>query len=98
VLLILGWLYAAQCPRRVLADLRDPVLAPFVAVPAITAMMLAAALASVDFAAGRALVVIFLAVTVGVGGWLPGGSSAILTRHRCTRAITCRPSPAAWWA
>jgi len=72
VLLILGWLYAAQGPRRVLADLRDPVLAPFVAVPAITAMMLAAALASVAFAAGRALVVIFLAVTVGVGGWLAG--------------------------
>ncbi len=72
MLLILGWLYAAQGPRRVLADLRDPVLAPFVAVPAITAMMLAAALASVAFAAGRALVVIFLAVTVGVGGWLVG--------------------------
>lgn len=72
VLVILGWLYAAQGPRRVLADLRHPVLAPFVAVPAITAMMLAAALASVAFAAGRALVVIFLAVTVGVGGWLVG--------------------------
>jgi hypothetical protein len=72
VLLILGWLYAAQGPRRVLADLRHPVLAPFVAVPAITAMMLAAALASVAFAAGRALVVIFLAVTVGLGAWLVG--------------------------
>jgi tellurite resistance protein len=72
VLLILGWLYAAQGPRRVLADLRHPVLAPFVAVPAITAMMLAAALASVAFAAGRALVVIFLAVTVGLGAWLAG--------------------------
>jgi hypothetical protein len=41
-------------------------------VPAITAMMLAAALASVAFAAGRALVVIFLAVTVGLGAWLVG--------------------------
>jgi tellurite resistance protein len=56
----------------VLADLRDPVLAPFVAVPAIAAMMLAAALASVTFTAGRVLVVIFLAVTIGVGGWLGG--------------------------
>jgi hypothetical protein len=37
VLLILGALYAAQGPRRVLADLRDPVQAPFVAVPTITA-------------------------------------------------------------
>jgi hypothetical protein len=41
-------------------------------VPAITAMMLAAALARVAFAAGRALVVIFLAVTVGLGAWLVG--------------------------
>ena len=72
VLLLLGWLYAAQGARRVLADLRDPVQAPFVAVPAITAMMLGAALASVSFAAGRALVVIFLAVTICVGGWLGG--------------------------
>src|SRR5579864_5998934 len=37
VLLILGALYAARGPRSVLADLRDPVQAPFVAVPAITA-------------------------------------------------------------
>ncbi len=72
VLLLLGWLYAAQGPRRVLADLRDPVQAPFLAVPAITAMMLAAALASVSFAAGRALLVIFLAVTIAVAGWLGG--------------------------
>jgi tellurite resistance protein len=72
VLLVLGSIYAAQGPRRVLADLRDPVQAPFVAVPSITAMMLAAALASVAFTAGRALVVIFLAVTIGVGGWLAG--------------------------
>jgi tellurite resistance protein len=72
VLLILGALYAAQGPRRVLADLRDPVQAPFVAVPTITAMMLAAALASVAFAVGRVLVVIFLAVTIGIAGWLAG--------------------------
>jgi len=72
VLLVLGCLYAAQGPRRVLADLRDPVLSPFVAVPAITAMMLAAALASDAFTAGRVLVVIFLAVTIVIGGWLGG--------------------------
>lgn len=72
MLLIVGWLYAAQGLRRVAADLRDPVQAPFVAVPGITAMMLAAALASVAFAAGRALVVIFLAATVIVAGWLTG--------------------------
>jgi tellurite resistance protein len=72
VLLILGALYVAQGPRRIQADLRDPVQAPFVAVPAITAMMLGAALASVAFAAGRVLVVIFLVVTIGIAGWLAG--------------------------
>jgi tellurite resistance protein len=72
VLLVLGSLYAAQGPRRVVSDLRDPVQAPFVAVPSITAMMLAVALAGVAFTAGRALVVIFFAVTIGVGGWLGG--------------------------
>jgi tellurite resistance protein len=72
VLLVLGCLYAAQGPRRMLADLRDPVQAPFLAVPSIIAMMLAAALASVSFAAGRALVVIFLAVTIAVAAWLGG--------------------------
>jgi tellurite resistance protein len=72
VLLVVGWLYAAQGPRRMLADARDPVQAPFLAVPAITAMMLAAALASVSFAAGRVLVVIFLAVTIAAAGWLGG--------------------------
>jgi tellurite resistance protein len=72
VLLVLGCLYVAQGPRRVLADVRDPVQSPFLAVPAIIAMMLGAALASVSFAAGRALVVIFLAITVAVAGWLGG--------------------------
>ena len=72
MLLILGGLYALQGPRQLLADLRDPVQAPFVTLPAITAMMLGAALASESFAAGRALVVIFLAVTIAAGGWLAG--------------------------
>jgi tellurite resistance protein len=72
VLLVVGALYAAQGPRRMLADTRDPVMAPFLAVPSITAMMLGAALASVSFAAGRILVVIFLAVTIVVAGWLGG--------------------------
>jgi tellurite resistance protein len=72
VLLVLGSLYAAQGPRRILSDLRDPVQAPFVAVPSITAMMLAAALASVASTAGRTLVVVFFAVTTVVGAWLGG--------------------------
>jgi tellurite resistance protein len=72
VLLLVGWRYAAQGLRRMAADLRDPIQAPFLAMPAITGMMLGAALASVSFAAGRVLVVVFLAVTIGVGGWLGG--------------------------
>jgi len=50
--------------QRILGDLRDPVLAPFVAVAAIPAMILAAAFATVAFAAGRVAAVIFLAVTI----------------------------------
>jgi tellurite resistance protein len=71
-LLVLGGLYAMQGPRQVLADLRDPVQAPFVVVASLTAMILAAALARHSFTAGRTLVVIFLAVTIGGAGWLIG--------------------------
>ena len=39
---------------------------------AIPAMILATALATVAFAAGRVAAVIFLAVTIAVGGWLTG--------------------------
>lgn len=64
--------YAAQGPRRMLADLRDPVLTPFASLAAITPMILAAALATAAFTAGRILVIIFLAVTIALGGWLTG--------------------------
>ena len=64
--------YLAQGPRIILADLRDPVLSPFVSAPALTAMILAAALAKEVFTAGRVLVIVFLAITVGIGGWLTG--------------------------
>jgi tellurite resistance protein len=64
--------YAAQGPRRMLADLRDPVLTPFSSLAAITPMILAAALATVAPTAGRILVIIFLTVTVALGGWLTG--------------------------
>jgi tellurite resistance protein len=70
LLLITG--YAAQGRGRVLADLRHPVLAPFVSLAVIIPMILASALATVAFAAGRALVIFFLAATVAVGGWLTG--------------------------
>jgi tellurite resistance protein len=64
--------YLAQGPRIVLADLRDPVLSPFVSASALTAMLLSAALARDAFAAGRVLVVVFLVVTIALGGWLTG--------------------------
>jgi len=64
--------YAAQGPRQVLADLRHPVLAPFVSLAVIIPMILASALATVAPAAGRALVIVFLALTIAAGGWLTG--------------------------
>jgi tellurite resistance protein len=70
--LVLVGAYLAQGPAIILADLRDPVLSPFVSAAAITAMILAAALAADAFTAGRVLVVVFLAVTIGAGGWLTG--------------------------
>jgi tellurite resistance protein len=70
--LVLVGAYLAQGPRIIRADLRDPVLSPFVSVSALTAMLLSAALAKEAFAAGRVLVIVSLAVTVGLGGWLTG--------------------------
>jgi tellurite resistance protein len=64
--------YLAQGRRIILADLRDPVASPFVSASAITAMILAAALAAYAFTAGRVLVAVFLGVTIAVGGWLTG--------------------------
>ncbi len=64
--------YLAQGPRIILADLRDPVLSPFVSVSALTAIILSAALAQDAFTAGRVLVIVCLAVTIALGGWLTG--------------------------
>jgi tellurite resistance protein len=70
--LVLVGAYLVQGPRVILADLRDPVLSPFVSASAITAMILAATLAQDAAAAGRVLVIVFLAVTIAIGGWLTG--------------------------
>ena len=71
--LVLAGAYLVQGPRIILADLRDPVLSPFVSASAITAMILAAALAAdAAAAAGRVLVIVFLAATIAIGGWLTG--------------------------
>ena len=65
-------MYAAHGVRTVLADLRDPVLAPFVPVAAIAGMLLGSALRAYNLAAGRVLVCAFLVITIGIGGWLTG--------------------------
>jgi voltage-gated anion channel len=70
--LVLVGAYVAQGPRVILADLRDPVLSPFVSASVITAMLLSAALAADAFAAGRVLVIVCLAMTISLGGWLTG--------------------------
>jgi tellurite resistance protein len=72
VWLVMVGAYLAQGPRIVLADLRDPVASPFVSASALTAMLLSAALARDAFAAGRVLVVVFLVVTIALGGWVTG--------------------------
>jgi tellurite resistance protein len=64
--------YAAQGLRQLASDLRDPVLAPFVPVATIPPMLLSAELSTAAFTAGRVLVVIFLTLTIAVGGWLIG--------------------------
>jgi tellurite resistance protein len=69
---VLMGVYAARGMRSVLADLRDPVLAPFVPVAAIAVMPLGAALSAYSFTAGRVLVIVCLAVTILIGGWLTG--------------------------
>ncbi|MFE7706007.1 TDT family transporter [Streptomyces sp. NPDC057486] len=72
VWLVLVVAYAVQGPRRMLADLRDPVQSSFPSLAAITPMMLGAALATAAYTAGRIVVMIFLAMTMALGGWLTG--------------------------
>ena len=64
--------YLGQGWRQVMADLRDPVLSPFVPLAVITPLILATALTTAAFTAARVLVVIFLVLTIAIGGWLTG--------------------------
>jgi tellurite resistance protein len=56
----------------VLGDWRDGALSPFIPLAVIAPMILAVALSRFAFSAGRVLVVVFLALTVLLGGWLTG--------------------------
>jgi tellurite resistance protein len=69
-ILIVG--YLAQGWRQVAADFSDSVLGPFISLAVITPMLLAAALAPSAHSAARVLVIIFLALTIAVGGWITG--------------------------
>ena len=53
-----------------LGDWRDGALSPFIPLAVIAPMILAVALSRFAFPAGRVLVVVFLALTVLLGGWL----------------------------
>ena len=95
VWLVLVGAYLLQGPRVILADLRDPVLSPFVSASALTAMILSAALAKEAFAAGRVLVIVSVAVTIGLGGWLTGQwMTGAPSRIPCIRATSCLPPQA----
>jgi tellurite resistance protein len=64
--------YALQGVRSFAADFRHRVFSPFIALAPITGMLLSATLAVRAFEAGRALVVVFLVLTLLVGGLLTG--------------------------
>jgi tellurite resistance protein len=64
--------YLAQGVAQIRADLSDSVVSPYVPLAVITPMILAAGLAPTALTAARVLVVIFMILTVAIGGWLTG--------------------------
>jgi tellurite resistance protein len=72
VWVVLVTLYLQQGVRRILADLRDPVLSPFTSLAVITPAIPAVALAQANLTAGRVVVSVFVVATVVLGGWLTG--------------------------
>ena len=72
VWLVVTVAYVSQGTRRLVADLRDTVLSPFVSIAFIVPMILGVELAMVAPTAGRVVVVIFLIATALLGGWLTG--------------------------
>ena len=77
VVAALAWIallfcYAVQGARTGVADLRHKTLSPFISLAPITGMLPAVALSAHAFAAGQALAVVFLAVTLLIGGFLTG--------------------------
>jgi tellurite resistance protein len=64
--------YTAQGAKSNVADFRDRIFSPFISLAPITGMLLATTLSVRAFAAGQALVVVFLLATLVVGGLLTG--------------------------
>jgi tellurite resistance protein len=64
--------YTAQGTRNNFADFRNKTFSPFISLAPITGMLLATSLSVRAFAAGQALVVVFLIATLLVGGFLTG--------------------------
>lgn len=64
--------YLLQGSRSAFADLRDRTFSPFPSLAPITGMVLAVLLSAHAFNAGRALVVVFLVLTLLMGGYLTG--------------------------
>jgi tellurite resistance protein len=65
-------LYFTQAPRQIKDDLEDPVVAPFISLVPISAMLFSVGLIDYTFDAARVLVVFFLGVTIAAGGWMTG--------------------------
>jgi tellurite resistance protein len=77
ILAALAWVtlivcYSAQGTRNNFADFRNKTFSPFISLAPVTGMLLATTLSVQAFAAGRALVVVFLIGTLLVGGFLTG--------------------------
>jgi tellurite resistance protein len=64
--------YAAQGTRSNFADFRNKTFSPFISLVPITGMLLSATLSVRAFAAGQALIVVFLVATLIAGGLLTG--------------------------
>jgi tellurite resistance protein len=65
-------LYFSQGTARLKADVRDPVLAPFVALSPIAPILSAVTLSNYAFDAARAVIAVLVALTVLFGTWLTG--------------------------
>ncbi|MEU8078855.1 hypothetical protein AB0B31_25880 [Catellatospora citrea] len=73
LVLLVGYLARVTTTRgRLMADLRDPVLSPFVSVIAIVAMQLGVGLHSYAPRTATVVVDVALVVVIGLGGWLTG--------------------------